>query len=332
MRTRDTEYLYATTRIRSLERTLLNEERKGRMLEAQSFEDLVKMLSELGYGDMQNATPHDVERALAREREATFRLLSDLAPNGALVDAFRIRYDYHNIKAILKGDAAGTDPKPLLIDAGRYSAQAVSTALQQMEYRMFSPVLRRAIEQTKETLSRTGDPQRADFILDQAYFEELQDLAAQSESKFLQGYVTRMIDLSNLRALVRAWRQKKDAEFLRGALVSGGSVDSSWFLQAIGGDTAISELFSGTALEEAAEEGARAASGETGLTRFETLCDNALIEYLRSARFVAFGDAPLVAYLAAKEADITALRILMAGKLQELPAEEIQERLRASYV
>ena len=66
MRTRDTEYLYATTRIRSLERTLLNEERKGRMLEAQSFEDLAKMLSELGYGDMQNATPHDVERALPR--------------------------------------------------------------------------------------------------------------------------------------------------------------------------------------------------------------------------------------------------------------------------
>ena len=79
MRTRDTEYLYATTRIRSLERTLLNEERKGRMLEAQSFEDLVKMLSELGYGDMQNATPHDVERALAREREATFRLLDRAA-------------------------------------------------------------------------------------------------------------------------------------------------------------------------------------------------------------------------------------------------------------
>lgn len=332
MKTRDTEYLYATTRIRSLEKTLLNEERLERMVEAKTFEDMVKVLTELGYTEMPNAAPHKVERALARARQETFTLLYELSPNPALVDVFRIRYDYHNIKAIIKGEAVGIDPQPLLVDAGRYPVHSLRTIMRQMEYRELTPTLRTAVEQARETLARTNDPQLADFILDQAYFQEVREAADRSESRFLQGYVSLMIDVANLRALVRSLRQNKGAEFLRGALVEGGSVDTGRFLQATSGDATVRELFAGTAMEAAAEAGALAISGEAGFTRFERLCDDVLISYLQSARYVAFGDAPLAAFLAAKEADITAIRIVMAGKLQELPAEEIRERLRASYV
>ena len=144
MKTRDTEYLYATTRIRSLEKTLLSEERLERMVEAKTFEDMVKVLTELGYTEMPNATPHEVERALARARKETFALLYELSPIHELVDVFRIRYDYHNIKTIMKSEAVGVDPQPLLIDAGRYSVSALRTIMRQMEYRELTPALRAA--------------------------------------------------------------------------------------------------------------------------------------------------------------------------------------------
>lgn len=40
----------------------------------------------------------------------------------------------------------------------------------------------------------------------------------------------------------------------------------------------------------------------------------------------------MVAYLAAKDLEFTAIRIIMAGRLAGLSAEAIEERLRDSYV
>ena len=47
---------------------------------------------------------------------------------------------------------------------------------------------------------------------------------------------------------------------------------------------------------------------------------------------VSFGEAPVIAYLAAKEAEIVAIRIIMTGRLAGLPTDVIRERLREAYV
>ena len=49
---------------------------------------------------------------------------------------------------------------------------------------------------------------------------------------------------------------------------------------------------------------------------------------VRRARFVAFGEAPVIAYLAAKEAEILAIRIILTGRLADLAPDIIRERLR----
>ena len=59
---------------------------------------------------------------------------------------------------------------------------------------------------------------------------------------------------------------------------------------------------------------------------------NAVNDYLKTARLVPFGDAPVVAYLAAKENEFTAIRILLTGKLAGLEPDTIRERLRDAYV
>ena len=69
-----------------------------------------------------------------------------------------------------------------------------------------------------------------------------------------------------------------------------------------------------------------------GLTRFGGLCDNAVTAYLAKARSVPFGEHPLIGYLYAREAELTAIRIILTGRLAGLSAETIRERLRESYV
>ena len=328
MKTRDTEYLYATTRIRSLEKGLLDQSTTDRLIEASGIEDMAKIMSELGYPNLQVAGVREIENSLMSARRDTFALIAEISPKCELCDVFRLRYDYHNIKAILKSMASGEDYDGLLIDAGRFSTDSLSVALREMDYRELPTKLQKAITDARDTLSRTNDPQVFDFILDHAYFEEMQAIAENSGSKFLGGYVKCLIDTANLRATLRSIRQTKDSAFLENALYTGGNIPKDKLLSCLSGETNLADALRGTFLEAAAEK----ASLTGSLVTFERECDDAVMAYLRSAKYVAFGEEPLVAYVAAREADIMTIRIILAGKVQELPVDEIRERLRASYV
>ncbi|MBR5478966.1 MAG: V-type ATP synthase subunit C [Clostridia bacterium] len=325
MKTRDTEYLYATTRIRSLERGLLDRGVTDRLIEAASVEDMAKIMSELGYTQLQTAGIKDIENSLISARRETFELIESISPDSEICDVFRLRYDYHNIKAILKGEISGEDARNLLIDAGRFGVEALVSLMREREYKELPETVRVAVENARETLARTKDAQLCDFILDRAYFAEMVSLAKQSGSKFLEGYVKCLIDTTNLRATIRAMRRNKDADFLKNALQEGGNILCDKFFEVLSSEISLDDALKGTFLESTLE-----ASGD--MVSFERECDNAVMTYLRSARYVAFGEEPLVAYVAAKEADIITIRIILAGKVQELPADEIRERLRASYV
>ena len=81
----------------------------------------------------------------------------------------------------------------------------------------------------------------------------------------------------------------------------------------------------------AAEAGADALSGGP-LTEFEKRCDDAVGDYLAGARYVPFGEAPLVGYLAARETEYTNLRIVLMGRAAGIDPAVIRTRLRASYL
>ena len=224
---KDTDYLFISTRLRALEPRMLTRERMERMLEARSTEDAVKVLSECGYEGLDPLTSSGLEQSLRRSREETFSELTELAPDNTLVDVFRMKYDYHNIKALLKCSARGEDPLRILIDAGRISPDTLREAIQKDELDTLPDKLAEAVSTAREILDTTGDPQRSDFSLDRAYYAELSETAENSGSNFLQEYVRLLIDAANLRSAVRSIRMKKNLEFLGEVLVEGGSVDRS---------------------------------------------------------------------------------------------------------
>ena len=323
------DYLYISARIHTLETKLLTRERMERMLSARTAEEAARVLAECGYGDFPALTPAGIEETLNQARLALFDDLRRDAPNPNLVDVFRVKYDYHNAKALLKAGAVGRDAGPLLLDAGRYPAGQLREDVERGDLDRYSETFRQAVAAARETLASSGDPQAADFILDRAYYAEMLQAAQASGSSFLEGYVRLSIDNANLRALVRSLRMGKGPDFLKRALLSGGNVPPDRLLTAGGGE--LPTLFARTPLEEAAQAGAEALGGGP-LTQFERLCDNALTAYLSPARRVPFGEHPLIGYLYAKENELTAIRVILTGRLAGLDTETIRERLRESYV
>lgn len=327
---KDTDFMYISARIRCLETKLLTRDRMERMLDARTNEEAVKILSECGYEELEPLTAAGLEASLAKAREDTFRELADFAPVPELVDVFRVKYDYHNIKALMKCAATGQDAARLLIDAGRVSADTIYTAFRTGETDGLPEALAKALTTASDKLSATGDPQLSDFYLDKAYYEELTVMAKASRSQFLQGYVRLMIDAANLKALVRVQRMGKDGAFLKNVLVEGGNASPDQLLEVFEGTASAADVFYGQ-LAEAAAKGMEAAKGGR-MTAFEKVCDNAVNAYLQEAQWVPFGDAVLVSYAAARENEITAARIILTGRLSGVPADSIRERLRDAYV
>ena len=277
-----------------MENALLERERMDRMLESGTVEEAAKVLTECGYPELQAVNVDTVDAMLAQAREELFGTLNDLAPDGEILDVFKVKYDYHNAKAMLKCEALGLDPERL------------AEAVKRSEFTDLPKVMADAIVEARAVLGKTRDPQRSDMILDQAYFQEMEQLAKDSGSQFLLGYVQMLVDAANLRSVVRVLRMGRDADFLATVLFPGGTIPAATVVKAADGEPLESIYFS-SLFEEAAA-------------------------YMQKAKYIPFGEQPMLGYVSAKDNEFTAIRIILTGRLADLPADVIRERLRNAYV
>ena len=329
---KDTDYLVISARVKAMETGLLSRERMEQILEAKSDEEAAKILQECGYPELDAADPEAMDAALAAAREETLSDVMDGAPEPRYIELFKLKYDYHNVKALLKAEAMGTSADRMLMDMGRVSAAVLKEAVRTGELDDLPPMLASAVAEAREILDTTRDPQLSDIALDRWTYADMAALAEDTNSDFLRGYVAVQIDAANLRALVRTVRMGKSPEFLRGVLIEGGEIPTDGILTlSANHGSGMSEVYGPTRFAAAAEAGAEALRGGP-LTKFEKLCDDAVGDYLAGAQYVPFGEAPLVGYLAARETEYTNLRILLMGRGAGLPADVIRSRLRAGYV
>ena len=303
-RKKDTDYVTVSTRIHAMENRLLNRERIERMISAPSEDEALKVLDECGYGSTAGGS---VESRLAGARAALLDEVQAAVPEPRLVDVFRLKYDYHNAKALVKGEATGADVHRLLVAGGRYSCRQLLEGFQKDALSGVSARFQQAVAAARRILADTRDPQQCDILLDKACYEEMARLAEDCASPFLKGYVRLCADTANLRTAVRVARMGKGSDFLLHVLLPG-------VLCTVG-----------RAHLQAQPDGGP-------LLAFERECDNALTRYVAAAKRVPFGEEPVIAFLHAKDAELTAVRTILSGRRAGLDEAMIWERLRECYV
>lgn len=326
---KDTNYLYITSVIRAKEPRLITGAQLDRMIEAKSDVEALRVLEECGFDDLNNMDSVSVQKRLDKYLGEILDEIGKNVPDYSLINIFRLKYDYHNAKVLIKSQAAGIDGTRIMSTVGRYTPEFLNECFVKGVQETLTPEFFQSIIEAKNVLARTNDAQQADFILDRAYFGELCQLADCLESEFVHGYCKLSIDIANLRTAVRATRMGVDSFILQSALIDGGNTPVSSIMANHDGD-GLYKVFSDH-LTEAAERGFASSEGGS-LTLFEKACDNALINYLKEAKMVSFGEAPVVAFIASVEAEITAVRIVISSRKAGIASETIRERLRDSYV
>ena len=331
---KDTDYLAISARIRAMENMLLTQPRMEKILDARREEEITKILQDCNYfdGQFNPSEPAEMDAALTLVRGRMFDDMLSGAPDKRYVDIFRMKYDYHNLKALLKGRAIGKNVDRILMDIGRVPLNILKEAVAGDDISLLPTCLGDALLETKDVLNTTRDPQLSDVLLDRWYYQDLTTLAAEIGSSFVEGYIRTRIDSVNLRILVRTIRMGKNAEFLKGTLVDGGTVDLATLLK-IGAErgAGLAEAYHSTALKEAAQEGASILKSGP-MTQFEKLCDDGVAGYMSVAQTVSFGEEPLLAYMSAHETEFINLRILLMGRITGLSNDLIRSRLRTMYI
>lgn len=335
IRKNDTQYAYSVSRIRAIERKLLDKGKLDRMVEAKSPEEALKVLQEADYGkwDSDKINVYDYENLLRDENKKVYSLLKEIAPEPDVFDLFLISNDYHNIKVILKSEFSGQDYDSLLVESGSIPSDKMKTMIRDRSMADMPAIMKNAVEECIQTYNKTLDPQVIDIILDKASFKQMKDASIKSGNAFIKDLVTLLIDLANIKVFLRVKALNKTWDFLQKVLIPEGSISSKVFIQNLDNSLdSFIEAIKFTSLGEFLEEGIESFKTTATLTKFEKLSDNLILNYVKKSKYISLGIEPLVGYLMAKEMEIKNARIIMVGKTNNISNEVIRERLREAYV
>ena len=323
---KDEDYLFLSAMLRAKEAGMLESGDFAAMAGALTAADALKTAQEHGYPQLRLDTPAHLEEDLNAYRTEIYEELEALLAEPEILDLFRIKYDYHNAKAIVKAKALEENPDGLLSRAGRTDPDLLKTFL---EDENAQGSMADAMREAEDVLARTGNPQLSDFVLDREYFKDLAICGKGLSSELASEYVRLLADAANLKAFVRSARMQKSADFLSLALNDEGSVPAKEFLESSA--DGLADLFMFSPLGDVASTAAEAIAGAS-LAAFELSCDNAISSYFEKTVFVPFGVEVVIAYLAALEVEIGNIRMLLSGKISGVDSERVKERLRDGHV
>ncbi|ACD52605.1 ATP synthase subunit C [Clostridium botulinum] len=322
-------------RLRVYETKLLDKSKIDRMIDSNSANEALKVLQETEYANVMTNVKRaeDYEVILSEELKRLFNLMYEISPMKSLVDLMSIKYDYQNIKVILKGIFLKKDLSYLLIDVGTIEASKLKYLVENNDLRDLPQVMREAVEESKDKFENTKDPQVLDIILDKYMFKQLVQIKNEIKDNFVNKYVESVIDSTNLKTLLRVKKQNKGREFFTSVIIEGGSLDKDKLLGMLNDAVEnISNKLAFTDYNDLIKSGIEYYTKTGSVSLLEKLVDNYIMDMMKDAKIIPFGVEPLLAYIYAKETEIKIIRIVMVGKLNNISEEVIRERLRDIYV
>ena len=329
---KETEYAYASARIRAAEGKDTAGIRLERMLACRSLEQLYRTVLEFGFLAEDSRQPADLSAALDMAWEDAVALVRNNVPQPSLYDFYLYKYDCNNIKVALKADILGLDYSGLYYTCGTFSAEHLAERLAAGDVTDLPFHMAEAVGEAKTAYAGTGEGRAIDFLMDRACFADMAAQAEESGVALFRDYVTARADITNILSFVRlaSWGTKEAAAavFSR-AFVPGGVMEMTQFPEVgCSGYDELRERIPAGDLREAVEriliQGASA--------RPEKEFDNMVHRIMNRERLVPFGVHVPAVFLNNREAEIKNCRIIAAGLTAGITGTALRERIRVDYV
>jgi len=360
----DDRFDYAVGRIRALENRMIDQAKFNRMIDAESHDELVRILGETEFGGERDSRANAYERLIDAELLRVHELVASISADPALTGVFRAKHDFHNMKALLKAALAARDRGITTSSAtggralsalGWLDTDSMSRAVEGMlaggpgesggelvarsewlgdaEQRMLAAAVANAGELGLAAYEARGrDPQQIDFVIDRESFRYFFSLASRRRAEALTERLTITVDLTNALTCLRMRAMGKDVGFAADALLAGGAISEAVLLEAYGrGDDEFWALFRSTPYETIVNDGVQAWKTTGSPWAMETSIARTLVAITAGWGRLDMGYEPVLGYVLAREAEADRLRRIFLGKMAKLPTKVIGERLGGAY-
>ena len=328
----DKHYLYGIGRVRELEKGLLNEVNLDRILEADEPLVILRSIAFFKVAE-DHEHPEHLYEAFRLERSYNRLLLRELVVDSPLEDVFLLPYDVDNIKLFLKGKLAdNSNVKALEVEEGLFSKSEVLDAIFNSVPGRIPVKILEAINAAAEHFTAHMQFAIVDALLDRSLRTLQLNIAHREKNNFLIDYLQRLSDIQNISLIVRRKHRRLGREGLNELLYEGGTLAPSFFERIYdGGWESLAAAFKSTDYAKLLTQILPEVNQKSFLPILDAACDGFLLESLRRTKYVTQGAAPLLAFYLARERELKLVRMLLAGKIFNVPQEQLRWRVREIY-
>jgi V/A-type H+-transporting ATPase subunit C len=327
---KETAYNQINPLIRLKETELLTNTQYEQLLQARNAAEVKELLKNTVYGTyLTDDFMDNFEYIYAKEKGKLFEWLYELAPEPEVIEIYTSRLTFHNLKVMTKAELTGKNLDHLFINDGRYSLEAVKSAVHTRVSTELPQSLMQAIEEVLNYFQESSLLQALDIIYDRNFLTFQRQLAEKLGYPEIVTEVTAFIDLTNIATMGRGLKQRQHANFLSTVLSSSGTISKATFLAyAEESFQAFTEFVLNTTYGSALQEIVLPETQELDLVAFEKVKDDYLTGLYGKAKIAAFGPLPLLAFLNAKEIEWKNLRLILISKRSRFSVELVKERMR----
>jgi V/A-type H+-transporting ATPase subunit C len=320
----DRRYTHAGTRAKVMEYGLLNETQIERLVSAKDVKEVMNVLQDTFLAPYLNDDPHrSVTDALDQAVVDAKKTLTLIAPDPQVLHILWLKYDFHNLKTIVKGKRSGESNEAILDDCFRGGVFAPTELLKAFE----GDRLQSLSLYFKDAVRRAEDAKHVfeiDVAMNMYYFKAIRDIADRSRDSFLREYVTLLINVFNVKAALRALGiadiSQKDV-FVRGGSLGQGLDSKKQILEKlclIGGERLWIK-----AIEDYETSG--------DYTLLEKTSDEYLATYVKEQSLSIFTPASLFSYFTALKQHAQIIGSVLVAKRSGLSEKDLRVILRRVY-
>ncbi len=326
-------YGHAVGRIRIRENKLIPRQRIDRLIEAENLDDQLQILADSPYGEFLEgaSTAEGVEAGLESFLVQTYDFLREICPSEPIITFLRLKYDFHNLKVLLKTKYQGTNAEHIWSKMGFLDVKTAQELIKAERYNKLPEIYGPSVEQAASSFEEYHDAQEIDVILDQGLFHQWLNISRFLKNEYVEELTRSSIDLANLKTFLRARNLKRKKDFAEKALFEGGFIKRkrliSLFVRPLTElVTALRTSLYGDILSQVVE-----GEDKVDLALLDKLADNHLLLLAKKARYIAVGMEALFGYVFGIENEANVVRSALLGKLSGIPKAKMKERVRELY-
>ncbi len=311
-------YVYAVARLRGMENHILDTAFFSRLMDSAGIDDALKALGETSYSQWISQNGNNFDKAIDSEMLSTCEELKTFVPDKELLDIFRLPYDFHNVKVLLKGlfKVRGGESEgrryDLLSKLGTINTEELMNAIETEEYGFLPYGLTDLIPQCWQLWDATKNAQAVELLIDHQMFSAMLKVAEDLKMPDVIHWVRSRIDAENLRSAVRLSRMKYDSPKALPFFHEGGTVRPDDMAKLLSEPQETwSRLLSHTDIGGVLSALQDSGDIKTSLSDVSKSLDDYLIKVLENAKYSMDAPANVLLYLLTKEAETRNMRVAL---------------------